>query len=147
MEWDHDNCKTRMVYHKEVYRLGSGHQNLAGRGIHSGNVHNAPYPASVVFLSTEAMIIVTGIWVAFLLVDLVDVMWKMKKDEREVMHEAIAERNAAWGMMLVLVIGLLVELLYYSLQQKIYFDPVIVIALAVGVIVKSVTNYKLDREN
>jgi hypothetical protein len=93
------------------------------------------------------MIIVTGIWVAFLLVDLVDVMWKMKKDEREVMHEAIAERNAAWGMMLVLVIGLLVELLYYSLQQKIYFDPVIVIALAVGVIVKSVTNYKLDREN
>jgi len=97
--------------------------------------------------STEAMIIVTGIWASFLLVDMVDVMWKMKKDEREVMHEAIAERNAAWGMMLVLVIGLLVELLYYSLQQKIYFDPVIVIALAVGVIVKSVTNYKLDREN
>jgi hypothetical protein len=97
--------------------------------------------------STEAMIIVTGIWASFLLVDMVDVLWKMKKDEREVMHEAIAERNAAWGMMLVLVIGLLVELLYYSLQQKIYFDPVIVIALAVGVIVKSVTNYKLDREN
>jgi predicted Co/Zn/Cd cation transporter (cation efflux family) len=93
------------------------------------------------------MIIVTGIWVAFLVIDLADVMWKLKKDEREFMHEAIAERNAAWGMMLVLVIGLFVELLYYSLQQKIYADPVIILALVVGVIVKSATNYRLERQN
>lgn len=97
--------------------------------------------------ATEAMIIVTGIWVAFLVIDLADVMWKLKKDEREFMHEAIAERNAAWGMMLVLVIGLFVELLYYSLQQKIYADPVIILALVVGVIVKSATNYRLERQN
>ncbi|HNR26334.1 MAG TPA: hypothetical protein PKI66_06450 [Methanobacteriaceae archaeon] len=97
--------------------------------------------------STEAMITVTVIWLVFLLVDMVDVMRNLKKDEREATHEAIAERNAAWGMMLVLVIGLFVELLYYALQQKIYFDPVIVIALAVGVIAKSVTNYQLERRN
>lgn len=34
---------------------------------------------------------------AFLLVDLSDVLWKLKKDERERMHEAIAEQNAARG--------------------------------------------------
>jgi hypothetical protein len=34
------------------------------------------------------------------------------------MHEAIAERNSAGGMMLVLAIGLFVEMLYNALQQR-----------------------------
>lgn len=98
-------------------------------------------------LSTENRLIITGVWVAFLIIDMADVMWKLKKDEREHIHEAIAERNAAWAMMFVLVIGLFIELTYNALQQKLYANPFIIIALAAGIIVKSVTNYKLEREN
>jgi hypothetical protein len=98
-------------------------------------------------LSEDFRLIITGIWMAFLFVDMADVMWKLKRDERERIHEAIAERNAAWGMMLVLVIGLFIELTYNALQQKIYVDPFIITALIVGVILKSVTNYKLERED
>lgn len=90
-------------------------------------------------------LILVGAWMAFLVVDLSDVMWNLKKDERERIHEAIAERNAAWGMMLVLVIGLFLELLYSALQQRIYVDPFIITALIVGVIIKSITNYRLDK--
>jgi len=56
--------------------------------------------------STQAKLAVTGIWMTFLLIDIFDVMWKLKLDEREKMHEAISERNAAWGMMIVLVLGI-----------------------------------------
>lgn len=98
-------------------------------------------------LSTENRLILTGVWMAFLLVDMADVMWNLKKDEREYIHEAIAERNAAWGMMLVVVIGVFVELTYNVMQQRIYVDPFLIAALIIGVITKSVTNYKLEREN
>jgi hypothetical protein len=98
-------------------------------------------------LSTENRLVISGVWVAFLIIDMVDVMWKLKKDERERLHEAIAERNAAWAMMFVLVVGLFIELAYNALQQKIYANPFIILALAAGIISKSVTNYKLEREN
>lgn len=97
--------------------------------------------------STHMKLIITGIWLAFLLVDVFDIMWKLKKDEREVIHEAIAERNAAWGMMIVLCFGVFVELLYSTLNNKVYVNPFVVGALAVGVVIKSITNYKLEREN
>ncbi len=98
-------------------------------------------------LSTQNRLIITAVWLAFLLVDMLDVMWNLKKDERERMHEAIAERNAAWGMMLVLVIGVFVELTYNALQQRIYVDPFLIAALIIGVLIKSISNYKLEREN
>lgn len=98
-------------------------------------------------LTVETRLIFTGIWMAFLLIDLGDVMWKLKKDERERLHEAIAERNAAWAMMFILVIGLFIELLYNAYQQKIYVDPFIIVALAAGVLIKSITNYKLEKRD
>ena len=98
-------------------------------------------------LTTETRLIITGIWIVFLLIDMGDVMWKLKKDERERLHEAMAERNAAWGMMFILVIGLFVELVYSALQQNVYVDPFIIMTLAAGIIIKSITNYKLERSN
>ncbi len=98
-------------------------------------------------LTIEMRLIISGIWIAFLLLDMGNVIWKLKKDERERLHEAIAERNAAWGMMFILVIGLFIELIYNAIQQKIYVDPFIIIALAAGVLIKSVTNYKLERSD
>jgi len=97
--------------------------------------------------SSQAKLVVTGIWMLFLLVDVFDIMWKLEKDERERMHEAIAERNAAWGMMIVLSIGVFIEALYNALNGRFYVNPFVIGALFVGVIIKSVTNYKLEREN
>jgi hypothetical protein len=82
-----------------------------------------------------------------LLVDVFDIIWKLKKDERERIHEAIAERNAAWGMMVVIILGIFVEVMYNVMNNRFYINPFLVGALAVGVIIKSVTNYKLEREN
>jgi len=97
--------------------------------------------------SVETKLLVTGVWMVFLLVDVFDVMWKLKKDERERMHEAIAERNAAWGMMIVLTLGIFVDIMYNVMNDRFYVNPFLVGSLVVGVIIKSVTNYKLEREN
>ncbi|NYT04003.1 MAG: hypothetical protein GKC00_04775 [Candidatus Methanofastidiosa archaeon] len=97
--------------------------------------------------SVETKLVVTGIWMLFLLVDVFDVMWKLKKDERERIHEAIAERNAAWGMMVVITLGIFIEIMYNVMNNRIYVNPFLAGALAVGVIIKSVTNYKLEKEN
>ena len=98
-------------------------------------------------LSTENRLIITGFWLVFLLVDLLDMMWKLKKDEREYIHEAVAERNAAWSMVVIICIGIFIELTYNALQQKIYVDPFLIAALVVGVVIKSITNYKLEKED
>jgi hypothetical protein len=97
--------------------------------------------------SSHTKLVVTGVWMAFLLVDVFDIIWKLKKDERERIHEAIAERNAAWGMMVVIILGIFVEVMYNVMNNRFYINPFLVGALAVGVIIKSVTNYKLEREN
>ena len=95
-------------------------------------------------LSNKTRLVLTGVWLAFLLVDLLDVMRNIKKDERKYIHEAVAERNAAWGMMVVISIGIFIELVYNALQQKIYVDPFLIAALIVGVIISQLqtTNLK-----
>lgn len=104
---------------------------------------------SYLFLkSIIAMFVFIGLWLLFLFIDLGPITWKLKRDERETMHEAIAERNAAWGMMFVLVIGVLIEMIYnIIINRTIYVNPFIVIALIVGIIIKSITNYKLEKTN
>ncbi len=134
-----------------------GRRKYTGWGVSIKTWQGAVYIAGMVLLliglqsipnlPTESRLAITGIWVAFLLVDMIDVMWNLKKDEREQIHEAIAERNSAWGMMIVISIGIFIELTYNALQQRIYVDPFLIGALIVGVIAKSVTNYKLDRED
>ncbi|OEC85709.1 hypothetical protein A9507_13165 [Methanobacterium sp. A39] len=98
-------------------------------------------------LSTETRLVLTGFWLAFLLVDMLDVMWNIKKDERDYIHEAVAERNAAWGMIVIISIGIFIELVYNALQQKIYVDPFLIAALVFGAVIKSVTNYKLEKDD
>ena len=43
--------------------------------------------------------------------------------------------------------GIFIQLISSSLKGDPYVDPVPVIALVAGVIAKSVTNYRLEREN
>jgi len=98
-------------------------------------------------LSIGDRLLITGVWLVFLFVDSIDVMWQLKKDEREYIHEAVAERNAAGGMMTILSIGIFAELIYNALQQRIYVDPFLIAAVVAGILIKSITNYKLEKES
>jgi predicted Co/Zn/Cd cation transporter (cation efflux family) len=97
------------------------------------------------FWDDQQRMIVTGVWLAFLMLDIVPVMVTLNRDEREYKNEAIAERNAAWFMSAVLVLGVLVELMISALNKEILVDWFLVVALFGGVVVKSVSNYMLDK--
>lgn len=93
-------------------------------------------------------LIILGAIGAVLVADTVHMMFQIKKDERETLHEALAERNALWTMIMILVIGLA-----YTTAESVArtgtatVDPVIVIALFGGLIAKALTNYYLDKQN
>lgn len=97
------------------------------------------------FWSTETRLIVTTGWLGFLFLDIIPVMINLNRDEREYKIEAIAERNAAWFMSLVLALGILYELIISALREEITVNIFLVIALFGGVIIKSITNYRLER--
>lgn len=97
--------------------------------------------------SDQVRFAVTGIWLTVLLVDVLDIMLRLKKDERERLHEALAERNAAWFMVVVLATGLAYETTVNAMQERVYADPFIVLALFGAVVVKAATNIYLDRKD
>lgn len=83
-----------------------------------------------------------------LIVDTISMMARIKKDERETLHEAIAERNALWAIILILTIGVAYEAAQsIVISNKIEVDPVIIIAVIGGLIVKALTNYLLDKKD
>lgn len=88
----------------------------------------------------------TVLWVAFVILDLLPIMVKPKKDEREFKNEAIAERNASWFMVLVLVIGIVYELIISGLNNELFINWFMVLALLGGAVVKGVSNYSMDKK-
>ncbi len=94
----------------------------------------------------KTRIYVTIGWVAFLLLDVGHIMIAMKRDERETKIESISERNAAWTMMIILVIGVLYQAITSALNQKLMVDWFLIAALFAGLIVKSVSNLVLERK-
>ncbi|MFH1408791.1 MAG: hypothetical protein ABIH34_02700 [Nanoarchaeota archaeon] len=94
---------------------------------------------------TQTRMIVTGVWIAFLMLDVIHIMVALKKDEREKKIEALAERNAAWAMMLIISLGVAYQVITSSIQGVPTFDWFLVAALFGGVIAKSLTNIKLER--
>lgn len=98
--------------------------------------------------NNEARIIVTLIWLFVVLIDVLDIMIRLKKDEREAAHEAIAERNALWAMMIALVLGLSYQIAKSAALGIISgIDPFIVGALLAATITKTVTNFYLDKKD
>ena len=73
-------------------------------------------------------------WGGLLLLDFVDILIHIKRDERDIIHEAISERNALWTMIFILIIGSFVK-------QTV--DPIILIALAGATVIKAVSNFYL----
>lgn len=102
---------------------------------------------SLPYWSQETKVTVTIVWIIFLFIDIGDVMIRMKKDERERTHEAIAERNALWIVMIVLVVGIFYQILTSALQQEIRVDLWIVVALFAGIVVKAISNIYLSKKN
>ena len=87
------------------------------------------------------------VWAVIFIVDAIDIMAKLKKDEREEAHEAIAERNAAWVMVLVLAIGIAYQAASSIASGTLLVDPFILAAIALALIAKGATNIYLDRKD
>lgn len=83
---------------------------------------------------------------AFILMDSLDIVIRMDKDERETTHEAFAERNAAWVMVMILGVGIVFQSTVSLLQGTLHVDPFMVTALLGGVIAKGISNwYYIDK--
>jgi cobalamin synthase len=87
-------------------------------------------------------------WALIFAVDIILMMKNMKNDEREIMHEAFAERNALWAVIAVLTIGVAYQVSStVAAGGNVIVDPVIIAALLAGAVAKGVTNYWLDRKD
>jgi hypothetical protein len=76
----------------------------------------------------------------------IDIFRSFRQDERETVHEALAERNAMWAMVSVLALGLAYRLAQNGGDIR-QVDPVIGIAIAAALIVKAITNIYLERKD
>jgi hypothetical protein len=99
------------------------------------------------YWSVKTRIIVTGAWALFLIIDVVHIMVKMPRDERDRLHEAIAERNALWTIILVLVIGIGYQMARSAVTKTVQVDYFIIAAVFAGLIVKGISNIYLDKRN
>ncbi len=97
--------------------------------------------------STETRLIVTIVWILIIGIDVFDIMRKLNQDEREKSHEAIAERNALWGILIVIIAGILYDIVTNALQEKVYINPFLIAALVVGLVIKAISNIYLDKYN
>ncbi|MGV8151523.1 MAG: hypothetical protein ACP5OG_00425 [Candidatus Nanoarchaeia archaeon] len=103
---------------------------------------------SIPYISANIKLVITGAWLVFLCVDIFDVMIRMKQDEREKIHEAIAERNALWAIMIVLVVGVGYQVARSTvLQTTSEIDWFLIAALFIGLGVKAISNIYLDKKD
>lgn len=98
------------------------------------------------FWDTKVRLYVTLGWVIFLMLDILPVMVTLRRDEREYKNEAVAERNAAWFMVMVLVIGLLYDIIQSALQESLRVNWFLALALFGGALVKTISNIYLDKK-
>jgi hypothetical protein len=88
------------------------------------------------------------IWVGVFIFDFIDIGIHMERDERERIHEALAERNALWAIVTVLGAGIAYQASSSIVTNGIVkIDPIIIITLVVGLIVKIISNVYLDKKN
>lgn len=98
---------------------------------------------SVPGLSETIKFYATLAWAALLSLDVLDIMFRLKKDEREYLHEAIAERNVAWFLIFSLVVGFLYKTLTSVSSSNPVIDLYLLIPLLGAAVVKTITNLYL----
>lgn len=74
------------------------------------------------------------ILMALLVADVLHIMSQIKQDERERLHEALADRNALWFMMFILLVGIFI---------KQVVDPIILTAILGATLVRALTQFYL----
>jgi UDP-N-acetylmuramyl pentapeptide phosphotransferase/UDP-N-acetylglucosamine-1-phosphate transferase len=117
-----------------------------------GWVYTAVMVAPLVVMSflqvNETVLAVIIVWFIIFAVDITDIMIHVPKDERDALHEAIAERNALWAMIAVLTAGVGYQAATTIAEGKdAWVDPVILVALAGALIAKAATNWYLDKHD
>lgn len=86
------------------------------------------------------------VFIGVMCLDLVHLMVTLKKDELEVKIEALAERNAAWAMIGVIVIGVGFQAAQSAITGTSQVDYFLVATLFGGVIAKAATNLWLEHK-
>ncbi len=90
--------------------------------------------------------VITYAWVLLIILDVIHIMATLKNDERESKIEAIAERNVAWAMIVVLVVVIFYETIKTTLVGGIpVVNPLLLIVLGAALITKIVSNIVLER--
>lgn len=92
-------------------------------------------------------IVATVVWAVILCIDFINIMIHLPKDERDTLHEAIAERNALWVIIGVLIVGIGYQTATSVVEGATKVDPVIIIAIFAGLFAKMISNIYLDRKN
>lgn len=99
------------------------------------------------FNDIKVKIGVIVMWAIILIAEIGSIMVKIK-DEREKIHEAIAERNALWAVILVIVVGVAYQVASSSVKNEFSaIDPFLIIAIGAALIVKAISNIYLDKKN
>lgn len=108
-----------------------------------------PLPVmAALHVSSRTQLVVVCVWAVVLVAAMVDIKRSIVMDERETIHEAIAERNALWAILAVLAAGVAFEAARgIATNGVVAVDPVILVALAAGLLAKAATNIYLDRKN
>jgi len=88
-----------------------------------------------------------SVWGGAVILDAIHIMANMEKDERERVHEALAERNALWAIIILLCVGVAYQASAGAASGEFGVDPVILVALFAGVAAKAATNIYLDHKN
>ena len=98
-------------------------------------------------LSDTVKVKFTLMWLGFLIVDMTHIMITLNRDEREHKIEAISERNAAWAMVGVLILGIMYQIFSSLWTGVVRVDWFLFAALIVGALVKSISNYGLGKKD
>ena len=96
---------------------------------------------------SQTRIILIVIWALIISYDFIYIIIHLPKDERDMIHEAIAERNALWVIISVLAIGVGYQAASSSVSGVVKVDPIILIAIGAGLVAKIISNVYLDKKD
>ena len=96
---------------------------------------------SLPFWTSGIRLIGTLLWTSFVLVDTTHIMMNIEKSDLERKIEAFSERNAAWFMIAILIIGVLYDVMRSVTSDSFEVNIFLLIALVGGAVIKSVSNY------
>ena len=96
----------------------------------------------------STQVVLLSLWAIVFGIDFIAMMVHVPQDARDIIPEAISERNALWAILVVLTAGIGYQIAAGIVVNEITrVDPVILLALIVGTIVKAASNFYLDKKN